>query len=129
MSKKRLEEIERLIAERNKHMGNDNDYSNADQYVHELSDKGHIDWLVDYAKEQAERVKELEQKVRVDSELFDKQVQQNKRYRNLLESLSKTRNIPAKIMKEQPDKKIIDANDILQYILRKINDELERETE
>ena len=52
--------------------------------------------------------------------------EQNKRYRNLLESLSKTRNIPAKIMKEQPDKKIIDANDILQYILRKINDELER---
>ena len=51
--------------------------------------------------------------------------EQNKRYRNLLESLSKTRNIPAKIMKEQPDKKIIDANDILQYILRKINDELE----
>ena len=82
-------------------------------------------WLI----EQAERVKELEQKVRVDSELFDKQVQQNKRYRNLLESLSKTRNIPAKIMKEQPDKKIIDANDILQYILRKINDELERELE
>ena len=55
--------------------------------------------------------------------------QQNERYRNLLESLSKTRNIPAKIMKEQPDKKIIDANDILQYILRKINDELERGTE
>ena len=81
-----------------------------------------MEWLI----EQAERVKELEQKVRVDSELFDKQVQQNKRYRNLLESLSKTRNIPAKIMKEQPDKKIIDANDILQYILRKINDELER---
>ena len=54
--------------------------------------------------------------------------EQNKRYRNLLESLSKTRNIPAKIMKEQPDKKIIDANDLLQYILRKINDELERGT-
>ena len=54
--------------------------------------------------------------------------EQNKRYHNLLESLSKTRNIPAKIMKEQPDKKIIDANDILQYILRKINDELERGT-
>src|SRR5699024_5813086 len=54
--------------------------------------------------------------------------EQNKRYRNLLESLSKTRNIPAKIMKEQPDKKIIDANDILQYILKKINDEFESET-
>ena len=84
-----------------------------------------MEWLI----EQADRVKELEQKVRVDSELFDKQVQQNKRYREILESLSKTRNIPAKIMKEQPDKKIIDANDLLQYILRKINDELERGTE
>ena len=84
-----------------------------------------MEWLV----EQAERVGELERKVRVDSELFDKQVQQNKRYRNLLESLSNTYNIASEIMKEQPDKKIIDANDILQYILRKINDELERETE
>ena len=61
-----------------------------------------------------------------DDEYINRLEQQNKRYRNLLESLSKTRNIPAKIMKEQPDKKIIDANDILQYILRKINDELER---
>ena len=55
--------------------------------------------------------------------------QQNKRYRNLLESLSNTHDIASKIMREQPDKKIIDANDLLQYILRKINDELERGTE
>src|SRR5699024_3587068 len=61
-----------------------------------------------------------------DMEWLIEQAEQNQHYRNLLESLSKTRNIPAKIMKEQPDKKIIDANDILQYILRKINDELER---
>src|SRR5699024_4921792 len=53
--------------------------------------------------------------------------QQNERYRNLLESLSNTHDIASKIMREQPDKKIIDANDLLQYILRKINDELERE--
>ena len=84
-------------------------------------DKSDINWLV----EQAELVKELEQKVRVDSELFDKQVQQNKRYRNLLESLSNTHDIASEIMKKHPDKKIIDANDLLQYILRKINDELE----
>ena len=56
---------------------------------------------------------------------FTKLEQQNKRYRNLLKSLSDTHDIASKIMKEQPDKKIIDANDILQYILRKINDELE----
>ena len=52
-----------------------------------------------------------------------------KQYRNLLESLSVTDDIAKEIFKEQPDKKIIDANDILQYILRKINDELERGTE
>ena len=87
----------------------------------------------EYLYEQTERVIELEEYQgiidKVTSERMDFLEQQNKRYRNLLESLSKTRNIPAKIMKEQPDKKIIDANDILQYILRKINDELERGTE
>ena len=51
--------------------------------------------------------------------------QQNKRYHNLLESLSDTYVIAKEIYKQQPDKKIIDANDLLQYILRKINDELE----
>ena len=83
--------------------------------------------FVKYLIEQDERVVELERKVRVDSELFDMQVKQNKRYHNLLESLSNTHNIASEIMREQPDKKIIDANDLLQYILRKINDELERE--
>ena len=48
-----------------------------------------------------------------------------KHYHNLLESLSDTHDIASEIMKEQPDKKIINANDLLQYILRKINDELE----
>ena len=57
------------------------------------------------------------------------QTEQNQHYRNLLESLSDTHDIASEIMKEQPDKKVIDANDILQYILRKINDELERGTE
>ena len=139
MSKKRLEEIEEPFENFEKiktHMlkrkirdGLDEFKRNKGQQWTELRfEKPLLDKLLS-SIEQAERVKELEQKVRVDSELFDKQVQQNKRYRNLLESLSKTRNIPAKIMKEQPDKKIIDANDLLQYILRKINDELERGTE
>ena len=56
---------------------------------------------------------------------FTKIEKQNKRYHNLLESLNNTHDIASEIMKEQPDKKIIDANDLLQYILRKINDELE----
>ena len=51
-----------------------------------------MEWLI----EQAERVKELEQKVRVDSELFDKQVQQNKRYREALEFYSKRDNYESK---------------------------------
>lgn len=38
-----------------------------------------------YLREQAERVQELEQKIRVDSELFEMQVQQNKRYREAIE--------------------------------------------
>ena len=89
---------------------------------------------LEYLYEQAELVTELKriknnalEQIDVTQSRNERLEQQNKRYRNLLESLSKTRNIPAKIMKEQPDKKIIDANDILQYILRKINDELERE--
>ena len=62
-----------------------------------------------------------------DMEWLIEQAEQNQHYRNLLESLNNTHNIASEIMKEQPDKKIINANDLLQYILRKINDELERE--
>ena len=88
----------------------------------------------EYLYEEAERVIELEEEYqgiidKVTSERMDFLEQQNKRYRNLLESLSDTHDIASKIMKEQPDKKIIDANDLLQYILRKINDELESGTE
>src|SRR5699024_8467777 len=91
---------------------------------------------LEYLYEQAELVTELKriknnalEQIDVTQSRNERLEQQNKRYRNLLESLSKTRNIPAKIMKEQQDKKIIDANDILQYIMRKINDELESELE
>src|SRR5699024_1904552 len=91
---------------------------------------------LEYLYEQAElatdlkRIKEnaLEQ-IDITQSRNDRLKQQNNRYRNLLESLSNTHDIASKIMKEQPDKKIIDANDLLQYILRKINDELERGTE
>ena len=44
--------------------------------------------FVKYLIEQAELVDELERKVRVDSELFDKQVKQNKRYREALEYIA-----------------------------------------
>ena len=137
--KERLEEIEEPFADFEKiktHMlkrkirdGLDEFKRNKGQQWTELRfEKPLLDKLLS-SIEQAERVQELEQKVRVDSELFDKQVKQNKRYHNLLESLNNTHDIASEIMKEQPDKKIIDANDILQYILRKINDELESGTE
>ena len=85
----------------------------------------------EYLYEQTERVTELEEEYqgiidKATSERLDFLEQQNKRYREALESLSDTHDIASEIMKEQPGKKIIDANDILQYILRKINDELER---
>ena len=80
-----------------------------------------MEWLV----EQTERVEQLEENAQDLREALGRRQEQNKRYRNLLESLSNTHDIASKIMREQPDKKIIDANDILQYILRKINDELE----
>ena len=54
-----------------------------------------------------------------------KLMEQNERYRNLLESLNNTHNIASEIMKKHPEKMVINANDLLQYILRKINDELE----
>ena len=57
------------------------------------------------------------------------QTEQNQHCRNLLESLSVTDDIAKDIFKERPDKGIIYPNDLLQYILRKINDELERGTE
>ena len=52
--------------------------------------------FVKYLIEQDERVVELERKVRVDSELFDKQVKQNKRYREALEFYSKRDNYESK---------------------------------
>lgn len=44
---------------------------------------------IKYLIEQAERVQELEKKIRVDSELFEKQVQINKRYREAIKKAMK----------------------------------------
>jgi len=48
------------------------------------------DWELGH-KQLSECVEELEQKVRVDSELFDKQVQQNKRYREAINYVVNTK--------------------------------------
>ena len=65
--KERLEEIKELV-----------------KYLQGDFLRDDLGWLI----EQAERVDELERKVRVDSELFDKQVQQNKRYREALKEIA-----------------------------------------
>ena len=98
MSKEQLEEIEEPFADFEKiktHMlkrkirdGLDEFKRNKGQQWTELRfEKPLLDKLLS-SIEQAERVQELEQKVRVDSELFDKQVQQNKRYREALEYIA-----------------------------------------
>ena len=84
--------------------------------------------VIDQMKDE-EYINRLERKNKRYRDANEKLSEQNQHYRNLLKSLSNTHNIASKIMKKQPDKKIIDANDLLQYILRKINDELERGTE
>jgi|SRR5699024_2573781 len=98
--------------------------------------EGNVEALIEFAEWQAEQMDEMKDVIRHNfknhkhhQEINFRLEQQNNRYRNLLESLSNTHDIASKIMREQPDKKIINANDLLQYILRKINDELERGTE
>src|SRR5699024_1780628 len=56
------------------------------------------------------------------------QVEQNNRYRNLLESISTTNKVASEIFSKKDGKTLIGPDDILQEILRKVNEELE-ETE
>lgn len=55
--------------------------------------------------------------------------EQNKLYRNLLESIRYTKDIAKEIQKENPNIKIITPDDLLQHILRKVNKELEQSHE
>ena len=121
MSKERLEEIKKQI----KLLRGDMSVTSIEVDIDADIILDDMEWLV----EQTERVIELEEEYqgiidKVTSERMDFLEQQNKRYHNLLESLSDTHDIASEIMKKHPDKKVIDANDLLQYILRKINDEL-----
>ena len=94
-----------------------------------------IDVAMDIITEQAERVEELEElqsrKMNLVStiqnlrnEKRDLQ-EQNNHYHNLLESISDTHDLAEEIQKENPDIKVITPDDLLQHILRKVNDELE----
>jgi len=60
----------------------------------------------------------------LDSEYVDC-VEQNRRYRELLESIRYTQNMAKEIQAENPNIKVITPDDILQHILRKVNKELE----
>lgn len=80
-----------------------------------------------YLEEQVERVRGWET---INIELHNrhrKTRQQNKRYRNLLESIRYTNDIAKEIQKENPNIKVITPDDLLQRILRKVNKELEGE--
>ena len=87
-----------------------------------------LDWLIEQAEENLEfdrAIEDLQTQRNSAVERVKELEQQNKRYRNLLESLSVTDDIAEEIFKERPDKGLVNPNDLLQYILRKINDELE----
>lgn len=89
-------------------------------------------WLIEQA-EQAEGLKVKAKKLKEEKQKFmssaTKQRKQKQHYRNLLESIRYTPEIAKEIQQENPDKKVIDANDLLQHMLRKINAELEGESE
>ena len=52
------------------------------------------------------------------------QVEQNNRYRNLLESISTTNKVASEIFSKKDGKTLIGPDDILQEILRKVNKRL-----
>lgn len=62
LDKWRLEIIEGLIQERNRHVDPETkeiNYQLYDEAVYQLNDNGHIDWLVDMVKKQQKEIEEL----------------------------------------------------------------------
>src|SRR5690625_3726153 len=107
MSKERLEEIEREIERSNNATLKGNSLG-AERMILDLHEIGRFEWLVKHAKEQAERVLELEEELEIQKELrkkrfFDlyktkkmysevknnyiRECKQNKRYRELLKKI------------------------------------------
>ena len=93
-------------------------------------DKSDINWLI----KQAERAQELDNKLEnvMDSHTYlegryYELEHQNKRYRNLLESISTTNKVASEIFNKKDGKTLISPDDILQEILRKVNKRLESE--
>lgn len=89
-------------------------------------------FLIQNGFKQAERVQELEELKNafddLDSDYIDL-MEQNKRYRELLESIRYTQDVAKEIQAENPNIKVITPDDLLQHMLRKVNKELESELE
>lgn len=78
MSKERLEEIEDLFEDISNDM--------MPPYVGITCDTVvDVKWVIKYAKEQVERVQELEEVLNIDAPSYQRVMEQNKRYREALE--------------------------------------------
>ena len=87
-------------------------------------DKSDINWLI----KQAERNVTAQETVEILGESLKQSIEQNKRYRELLESIRYTQDVAKEIQAEKPNIKVITPDDLLQHMLRKVNKGLE-ETE
>src|SRR5699024_8598136 len=74
------------------------------------------------------RFRAAENKIDALEYVLAKREKQNKRYRDLLESIRYTQDIAKEIQVEKPNIKVITPDDLLQHILRKIKKELESES-
>ena len=114
MSKERLEEIKRQFnIIKSNLIRLDRNTNATDDY----------EWLI----EQAERNLTAQETVEILGESLKQSIEQNKRYRELLESIRYTQDVAKEIQAENPSIKVITPDDLLQHMLRKVNKELESE--
>lgn len=121
MSKERLEEIEAIEEE----MGNGFAIEDLDLNTMTVVNREHFNWLI----EQSERNVTAQETVEILGESLKQSIEQNKRYRELLESIRYTQDVAKEIQAEKPNIKVITPDDLLQHMLRKVNKELESELE
>lgn len=119
----RLEEIKNVMDDAKK-FNKIRDYEQEDNAKCYLVEE-HGDWLI----EQAERNVTAQETVEILGESLKQSIEQNKHYRDLLESISTTNKVASEIFNKKDGKTLIGPDDILQHILRKVNEELESESE
>ena len=125
-----LEEIKDVIKKARDYINpdlnnGDVDYGRHDELVLSLFDNKKIDSLIEQAERKMNLIRTIDN---LRNEKRDLQ-EQNKHYHNLLKSISDTHDMAKEIQKENPDIKVITPDDLLQHILRKVNGELESESE